>query len=80
MAHAATSRARSPRRLTREEARFVIRHEGPGLDTASTAKPIDLTEMESTDGRGRTLIQTFMDEVTFNERGSEVTMVKRSSP
>ena len=30
-------------------------------------------------GRGLMLIHTFMDEVAFNERGNEITMVQRKS-
>jgi hypothetical protein len=30
-------------------------------------------------GRGVLLIRTFMDEVSFNDAGNEITMIKRSS-
>jgi anti-sigma regulatory factor (Ser/Thr protein kinase) len=33
--------------------------------------------VEAEGGRGLSLMRTFMDEVTFNEAGNEVTMVKR---
>ena len=33
--------------------------------------------LEKLSGRGVLLMRTFMDEVSFNERGNEVTMVKR---
>jgi anti-sigma regulatory factor (Ser/Thr protein kinase) len=34
--------------------------------------------MERVSGRGLLLIRTFMDEVRFNDRGNEITLVKRA--
>jgi anti-sigma regulatory factor (Ser/Thr protein kinase) len=42
----------------------------------------DPTAIENLDkpfGRGLMLIRTFMDEVTFNDRGNEIHMVKRKA-
>jgi anti-sigma regulatory factor (Ser/Thr protein kinase) len=33
--------------------------------------------LEPEGGRGLSLMKAFMDEVTFNERGTQVTMVRR---
>ena len=64
-------------KLSLEEARFVVRDEGPGFDTATIPDPSKLGALEPDHGRGLPLMRTFMDEVIFNESGNEVTMIKR---
>ncbi len=64
-------------RISKEEARFVIRDEGPGFDVSAVPDPQTPGALEAEKGRGLSLMRTFMDEVTFNELGNEVTMVKR---
>lgn len=60
-----------------EEARFVISDEGPGFDVARhTPAPNALPELDGA-GRGLRLMRSFMDEVQFNIKGNEVTLVKR---
>jgi CheY-like chemotaxis protein len=61
---------------SREKASFVIRDEGPGFDLASLPDPTDPENLDRPCGRGLLLINTFMDAVTHNERGNEITMVK----
>ena len=39
--------------------------------------PTDPANLERVGGRGLLLIRTFMDEVTFNDRGNQITLVKR---
>jgi anti-sigma regulatory factor (Ser/Thr protein kinase) len=63
--------------LNRESARFVVRDEGPGFDTASLPDPTDPANLERCSGRGLLLIRTFMDEVIYNDRGNQITLVKR---
>jgi CheY-like chemotaxis protein len=63
--------------VSTEEARFAIRDEGPGFDVASAHDSIDGPPVEGRGGRGLSLMRAFMDEVTFNEVGNKVTMVKR---
>jgi CheY-like chemotaxis protein len=63
---------------SRREAVYVIRDEGPGFDPASLPDPADPTNLERVSGRGLVLIRTFMDEVSHNKLGNEITMVKRS--
>jgi CheY-like chemotaxis protein len=63
--------------LTRKEARFVIRDEGDGFDPAILPDPTDPSNLGRVTGRGLLLIQTFMDNVEHNEKGNEITMVKR---
>ncbi|HID76071.1 MAG TPA: response regulator [Planctomycetaceae bacterium] len=62
--------------VSRERARFIIRDEGPGFDVSSLPDLMDSTVGERQAGRGLSLMLTFMDEVTFNEVGNQVTMVK----
>jgi DNA-binding NarL/FixJ family response regulator/anti-sigma regulatory factor (Ser/Thr protein kinase) len=63
--------------LTREEARYVIRDEGPGFDVSILPDPTDPTNLGKVSGRGVLLMRTFMDEVHYNTRGNEVTLIKR---
>lgn len=64
-------------RLTPSEVTYVIRDEGPGFDHRDLPDPTDPENLVKLSGRGLLLIQTFMDEVRFNDRGNEITMVKR---
>jgi anti-sigma regulatory factor (Ser/Thr protein kinase) len=61
----------SPQRCT-----FVVVDEGPGFDPNQLPDPTDPAHLESALGRGLVLISTFMDSVTHNSRGNEITMVK----
>jgi CheY-like chemotaxis protein/anti-sigma regulatory factor (Ser/Thr protein kinase) len=65
-------------RLSHTEAVFVVRDEGPGFDHAQIARPKDVTSLSQACGRGFTLMRSFMDDVSFNERGNEITLVKRN--
>jgi anti-sigma regulatory factor (Ser/Thr protein kinase) len=67
-------------RETRTEVTFVIADEGPGFDPSRLPDPTDPAQLERVHGRGLLLIRTFMDEVSHNERGNEITMVKRVRP
>jgi CheY-like chemotaxis protein len=64
-------------RISPEEARFVVRDQGSGFDVSAVPDPSRSGAVEAEGGRGLSLMRTFMDEVTFNEAGNEVTMVKR---
>lgn len=57
--------------------RYVIRDEGPGFDLASLPDPTDPANIERPCGRGLLLMRTFMDEVSYNDVGNQVTMIKR---
>ena len=63
--------------LSTEEAKFVVKDDGPGFDTSEIPDPTDPANMEKSSGRGLMLIYTFMDEVSHNDSGSEITMIKR---
>jgi len=64
-------------RLSLDEALYVVRDEGPGFDLSSIPDPTDPTNLEKVSGRGLLLIRTFMDEVSHNQAGNEITMIKR---
>jgi CheY-like chemotaxis protein/anti-sigma regulatory factor (Ser/Thr protein kinase) len=56
---------------------FTIRDEGPGFDVSKLPDPTDPDNLLKPSGRGLLLIRTFMDEVRHNEKGNEITMVRR---
>jgi CheY-like chemotaxis protein len=66
--------------MSTAEARFVIRDEGPGFDTARVPLRGDPESLAQGSGRGLLLMRTFMDEVLFNDQGNQVTMIKRREP
>jgi CheY-like chemotaxis protein len=59
------------------EARFVINDEGPGFDPASIPAAGQPGSLDPETGRGLVLMRAFFVEVTFNQGGREVTLVKR---
>jgi anti-sigma regulatory factor (Ser/Thr protein kinase) len=66
-------------RCTGDEVMVLVRDEGKGFDPDSLPDPTEPENLERAYGRGMLLIRTFMDEVRHNERGNEITMVKRRS-
>ncbi len=64
-------------KLSSDQMQFLIRDEGPGFDPSTIPDPSDPAALDPHRGRGLSLIRAFMDEVTYNEIGNEVTMVKR---
>jgi CheY-like chemotaxis protein/anti-sigma regulatory factor (Ser/Thr protein kinase) len=64
-------------RLTRDQAIFVIRDEGPGFDPTNLPDPLDPECFDKAGGRGILLMRTFMNEVQFNSTGNQVTLIKR---
>jgi CheY-like chemotaxis protein len=62
---------------SRSEVVYVVRHEGPGCAPARIPDLKDPTNLEQFSERGLRLIRTFMDEVSYNAVGNEITMVKR---
>src|SRR5262245_37083093 len=63
---------------SRDESIYVIRDEGPGFDRKRISyDPTSAMNVDKPSGRGLFLIRTFMDEVAFNERGNEITMIHR---
>lgn len=66
--------------LAKDRAKFVVRDEGPGFDTSRLPDAKQPGGLESDGHRGLSLIRSFMDEVTFNDAGNEITMVKLRLP
>jgi CheY-like chemotaxis protein/anti-sigma regulatory factor (Ser/Thr protein kinase) len=66
-------------KLTRAEAVFSIKDEGPGFAWSTLPDPTAPENLGRVGGRGLLLIRTFMDAVTFNEKGNQITLVKRRS-
>jgi CheY-like chemotaxis protein/anti-sigma regulatory factor (Ser/Thr protein kinase) len=63
-------------KVSRTEATFIIRDEGPGFDASQLPDANMKTDSQSS-GRGIILMRTIMDEVRYNADGNEVTLVKR---
>jgi len=59
------------------EARFMISDEGPGFDPSSVPAAGQPGSLDPETGRGLVLMRAFFDEVTFDQGGREVTLVKR---
>ena len=64
--------------ITPDEATFVIRDDGPGFDPSTIVKAKSSEAMTTGTGRGLVLMNSFMDEVTFNDQGNEVTLIYRN--
>lgn len=63
--------------FTPDEARFVIQDDGNGFDPSIFPDAKSPRTLEEEGGRGLVLMKSFMDEVSFNDTGNEVTLVKR---
>jgi len=66
-------------KINRERMTLVVRDEGNGFDPYGLPDPTDPTNLQKVSGRGLLLIRTFMDDVSFNTRANEITMIKRLS-
>jgi serine/threonine-protein kinase RsbW len=60
------------------EARFTIEDEGEGFDINTIPDPLDPENLFKTSGRGVLFIHNIMDEVTYNARGNQLTMIKKA--
>ena len=63
--------------LSAKEARFTVEDEGNGFNLQEIPDPCDPANLFKSSGRGVLLIYNIMDEVKYNERGNQLTMVKR---
>ncbi|MEO2033258.1 MAG: response regulator [Planctomycetaceae bacterium] len=63
-------------RITPDQVRYTIIDQGPGFDPSVLPDPLDPENLLRAHGRGLMLIRSFMDEVTHNESGNQITMVK----
>jgi CheY-like chemotaxis protein len=59
------------------EAHFVVRDQGPGFNPASLPTAGQPGSLDPQTGRGLILMRAFMDEISFNDRGNVVTLIKR---
>lgn len=64
--------------ISPQKASFTIEDEGEGFDVNTIPNPTDPENLFKASGRGVMFIYNIMDEVTYNERGNRLTMVKRS--
>ncbi|MCD0460423.1 ATP-binding response regulator [Roseiconus lacunae] len=62
---------------SKDEIRIVIRDEGPGFDTDKVPRTVSADLFTTETGQGLVLMKSFADELSYNESGNEVTMVKR---
>ncbi len=65
--------------FARQQVTFVIRDEGPGFLVNKVKDPTDKVGLHRIGGRGLLLIRAFMDAVSHNARGNEITLVKYTS-
>ena len=54
--------------------RFTIKDEGPGFDYSTLPDPTSPQNIDKPDGRGIFLMKHLCDEVSFEEKGSKVTL------
>jgi serine/threonine-protein kinase RsbW len=60
-----------------DRASFAVADEGPGFALCNVPDPTADENLERPCGRGIMLIRAYMDEVSYNEEGNELRMVKR---
>lgn len=63
-----------------EKVVFAVRDEGPGFDVSKIPDPTSPMRLDKPCGRGLWLIHAFMDEVSHNDVGNEITMTLRQRP
>lgn len=73
----ASRKVRFTARESPDAVEYTVADEGPGFDASALPDPRAPENLLKVSGRGVMLIRTFMDEVRFNDRGNEVTMVRR---
>ncbi|MBC8259963.1 MAG: response regulator [SAR324 cluster bacterium] len=62
--------------ISRNSAKYVVRDEGKGFAHADLLEPKDPENLMRIKGHGLIMIMNFMDEVFWNDRGNEMTMVR----
>ncbi len=67
-------------RISHNEAVYTVRDDGTGFDPATLPDFSNPKSLDAAGGRGLSLIRTFMDQVSFNEIGNEITLVKGRDP
>ena len=59
---------------------LVVRDEGAGFDFHDLPDPTDEQHLTLPYGRGIMLMNAYMDEVSYNAKGNEVTLVRSNRP
>ncbi len=62
--------------IDEDRALISVADEGPGFDPGDVPDPTSDDNLLATSGRGLALIRAYMDEVRFNDKGNEITMIK----
>lgn len=65
---------------SKDEIRILIRDQGKGFNTSEIPVGGDPKLLDTESGRGLVLMASFTDELIFNEKGNEVTLVKKCRP
>lgn len=63
--------------MNAQDAKIVIRDDGNGFDPSLLPDPTDPENLARPFGRGVMLMKAFMDDVTYNEVGNEVTLYRK---
>ncbi len=63
-------------RLTPQSVSYTIGDRGRGFDLSKLPTELAMEDLDRPCGRGVMLMRAFMDKVTYNDRGNQVTMVK----
>lgn len=61
------------------EVRIIVTDEGPGFTPDDVPDPTLDENLTKPSGRGVMLMRAYMDEVSFNDAGNKVTLIKRPS-
>jgi len=67
-------------KVTPEETRLTVEDEGAGFDRGSVPDPRDPENLLKVTGRGILLIESYMHEVSWSNRGRRITMCRRNEP
>jgi serine/threonine-protein kinase RsbW len=58
---------------------LIVSDQGQGFDPSAVPDPLTVENLEAEHGRGIQLMKSAMDQVSFQERGTEVHMCKKSA-
>jgi DNA-binding response OmpR family regulator len=63
--------------LTPAQVEYTVQDEGNGFDPATIPDPTIPENLDRSHGRGLMLMQSFLDEVRYNDSGNTITLIKR---